>query len=94
MDKIFAKAFEAKAKSKKPDQPEAEKPKAPKEGKKSEVQKKAIKKPTKSKNVESNVNPSRRQKTDDGYVIYKEDELKLGTGGDTPDCPFDCKCCF
>ncbi|OJA10794.1 hypothetical protein AZE42_00309 [Rhizopogon vesiculosus] len=36
-----------------------------------------------------------RRKTDDGYNIYKEDELGISnTGGDTPQCPFDCNCCF
>ena len=25
--------------------------------------------------------------------MYKEDELKMGQGGDTPLCPFDCDCC-
>ncbi|KAG1885746.1 hypothetical protein F4604DRAFT_121232 [Suillus subluteus] len=36
-----------------------------------------------------------RRKTDDGFDIYKEDELGISnTGGDTPLCPFDCECCF
>ncbi|POY72159.1 hypothetical protein BMF94_4796 [Rhodotorula taiwanensis] len=35
-----------------------------------------------------------RQKTDDGLPIYNESELKIGLGGDTPLCPFDCTCCF
>lgn len=36
-----------------------------------------------------------RKRTEEGYVIYTEDELKLGTGGgDTELCPFDCDCCF
>lgn len=34
-----------------------------------------------------------RRKTDDGLTIYSESELKLGQGGDTPLCPFDCDCC-
>lgn len=34
-----------------------------------------------------------RRKTDDGLAIYSESELKLGQGGDTPLCPFDCDCC-
>ncbi|KAF4690776.1 hypothetical protein FOZ60_016862 [Perkinsus olseni] len=29
-----------------------------------------------------------------GYKIYTEEELKIGQGGNTPDCPFDCWCCF
>ncbi|GAA5886034.1 hypothetical protein JCM3774_001471 [Rhodotorula dairenensis] len=35
-----------------------------------------------------------RQKTDDGLPIYSTSELKIGLGGDTPLCPFDCTCCF
>ncbi|KAG8746835.1 hypothetical protein FRC10_003357 [Ceratobasidium sp. 414] len=35
-----------------------------------------------------------RRRTEEGYAIYKEDELGIGTeGGDTPLCPFDCDCC-
>eukprot|EP01130_Rhizamoeba_saxonica_P004134 TRINITY_DN1704_c0_g1_i1.p2 TRINITY_DN1704_c0_g1~~TRINITY_DN1704_c0_g1_i1.p2 ORF type:complete len:110 (+),score=30.09 TRINITY_DN1704_c0_g1_i1:3-332(+) len=32
--------------------------------------------------------------TEEGYRIYTLDELNIGKGGDTPDCPFDCQCCF
>lgn len=36
-----------------------------------------------------------RLKTDDGFQIYTDKELKIGEGeGDTKDCPFDCWCCF
>lgn len=37
-----------------------------------------------------------RQQTEDGYKIYTLEELGLdkAKGGDTPDCPFDCSCCF
>lgn len=35
-----------------------------------------------------------RPKTDDGLPIYTVEELKIGLGGDTPLCPFDCNCCF
>eukprot|EP01084_Bolivina_argentea_P266547 452116_1 len=39
-----------------------------------------------------------RNKTLDGFTIYKNDEikktLKIGCGGNTKLCPFDCKCCF
>ncbi|KAI0307971.1 hypothetical protein B0F90DRAFT_1678964 [Multifurca ochricompacta] len=36
-----------------------------------------------------------RRKTEEGFSIYKEDELGINaeTGG-TPLCPFDCNCCF
>ncbi|KAI0068271.1 DUF1764-domain-containing protein [Artomyces pyxidatus] len=35
-----------------------------------------------------------RRKTEEGFSIYKEDELGiLDEGGDTPLCPFDCDCC-
>lgn len=32
-------------------------------------------------------------RTEEGFAIYSESELKLGKGGDTPLCPFDCTCC-
>ncbi|KIJ68294.1 hypothetical protein HYDPIDRAFT_106468 [Hydnomerulius pinastri MD-312] len=53
----------------------------------------------KSKEDEERFRDSRgsgpRRKTDDGYNIYKEDELGITSGGgDTPLCPFDCECCF
>ena len=33
------------------------------------------------------------KQTADGFTMYNEDELKIGQGGDTPLCPFDCDCC-
>jgi hypothetical protein len=36
-----------------------------------------------------------RKYTEEGYPVYTEEELGLNkAGGDTPDCPFDCNCCF
>ncbi|KAF8167957.1 hypothetical protein B0H34DRAFT_792623 [Crassisporium funariophilum] len=36
---------------------------------------------------------SDRRKTEEGWSVYKEDELGIGDqGGDTPLCPFDCEC--
>jgi len=36
-----------------------------------------------------------RKKTEEGYRVFKEDELGITEeGGGTPDCPFDCNCCF
>ncbi|KAJ7169684.1 hypothetical protein C8R46DRAFT_1089652 [Mycena filopes] len=36
-----------------------------------------------------------RRKTEEGFLIYKEDELGIGDeGGQTDLCPFDCQCCF
>ncbi|BGP17709.1 hypothetical protein JCM10213_005289 [Rhodosporidiobolus nylandii] len=35
-----------------------------------------------------------RRKTEDGLPIYDTTELKIGLGGDTELCPFDCDCCF
>ncbi|KAL8287678.1 hypothetical protein RQP46_003536 [Phenoliferia psychrophenolica] len=46
---------------------------------------------------ESNFMDSRgtnRRRTDDGLAIYDIAELKIGLGGDTELCPFDCECCF
>ena len=64
---------------------------------------KAIKKPEKTKPVKIvEQKPDKkeadkkkpRKYTEDGLKIYTMDELKIGLGGDTPDCPFDCNCCF
>lgn len=36
-----------------------------------------------------------RPLTADGLPIYQLWELNISTtGGDSPDCPFDCECCF
>jgi hypothetical protein len=35
-----------------------------------------------------------RKMTEDGFKVYTEEELGIGKGGDTEDCPFDCKCCY
>jgi len=36
----------------------------------------------------------RRPTTAEGFPIYTATEMRVGQGGDTPDCPFDCQCCF
>ncbi|KRX02909.1 hypothetical protein PPERSA_13163 [Pseudocohnilembus persalinus] len=41
-----------------------------------------------------NASSSNRRKTEEGYNVYTEEELKLGQGGGTKDCPFDCWCCY
>ncbi|KAI0815153.1 hypothetical protein BC629DRAFT_1588829 [Irpex lacteus] len=60
----------------------------------------AVKKPKKKgdKEDEERFKDSRgtgpRRKTEEGFLIFKEDELGIsGEGGDTPLCPFDCQCC-
>ena len=35
-----------------------------------------------------------RKRTEEGYRIFHEDELKINRGGGTPLCPFDCQSCF
>ena len=35
-----------------------------------------------------------RALTEDGYPIFTPKELKIGLGGGTNLCPFDCNCCF
>ena len=32
--------------------------------------------------------------TEEGWKVYTPEELNIGLGGDTPECPFDCNCCF
>lgn len=43
--------------------------------------------------AELGLEPARRLDKD-GWPIYTEEELKIGQGGDTELCPFDCDCCF
>ena len=35
-----------------------------------------------------------RKRTEEGFLVYTEEELGIGKGGNTEDCPFDCDCCF
>ena len=65
---------------------------------------KAIKKP--EKDVKKDAKPVKFEKptvtkkegprkyTEEGFKIYSAAELKMGQGGNTEDCPFDCDCCF
>uniref|UniRef100_A0A0G4HK08 DUF1764 domain-containing protein n=1 Tax=Chromera velia CCMP2878 TaxID=1169474 RepID=A0A0G4HK08_9ALVE len=50
----------------------------------------------KPKNIDEDLGlqTKERKYTEEGYPIYTEEELKIGQGGGTPDCPFDCWCCF
>ena len=57
------------------------------------------KKPTKkTKNPPKNsakAGKTKKTKKSDGEVkVYTEEELKIGQGGHTDKCPFDCDCCF
>jgi len=35
-----------------------------------------------------------RRRVEEGLPVYTEDELNIGKGGGTKECPFDCDCCF
>jgi hypothetical protein len=35
----------------------------------------------------------KRRKIDE-LDLYSTEELNIGKGGDTEDCPFDCQCCY
>mmetsp|Transcript_15169 Transcript_15169/g.22620 ORF Transcript_15169/g.22620 Transcript_15169/m.22620 type:complete len:81 (-) Transcript_15169:234-476(-) len=35
-----------------------------------------------------------RRTSGDGLRIFKTHLLKIGDGGGTPQCPWDCQCCF
>eukprot|EP01128_Nolandella_sp_AFSM9_P004561 TRINITY_DN2062_c0_g1_i1.p1 TRINITY_DN2062_c0_g1~~TRINITY_DN2062_c0_g1_i1.p1 ORF type:complete len:136 (+),score=45.22 TRINITY_DN2062_c0_g1_i1:479-886(+) len=43
---------------------------------------------------DSRGNNSSSRYTEEGYPIFTKEQLKIGEGGDTDLCPFDCKCCF
>lgn len=40
------------------------------------------------------INRKTRALTEDGLPIFTPKELKIGLGGGTDLCPFDCNCCF
>jgi hypothetical protein len=51
----------------------------------------------KSPNMPDIINPEapvERIDPETGYPVYKAHLLKVGEGGGTPLCPFDCNCCF
>jgi hypothetical protein len=51
----------------------------------------------KSPNMPQIVNPEapvERIDPETGFPVYKAHLLKVGEGGGTPLCPFDCNCCF
>ncbi|GLU01498.1 hypothetical protein SLE2022_188050 [Rubroshorea leprosula] len=90
IDEIFA-----GKKRKRPEQEKTEKPKVD-EGSKPKSNKKNK---DKSKGVREGgcVDPAKpRKRTEDGLIIYTEQELGLNkaAAGGTPLCPFDCDCCF
>lgn len=33
-------------------------------------------------------------RVESGMKIYNEEQLNIGKGGNTPQCPIDCSCCF
>ncbi|CDH51647.1 predicted protein [Lichtheimia corymbifera JMRC:FSU:9682] len=35
-----------------------------------------------------------KRTTEDGYPLYDVKDLRIGEGKDTPQCPFDCDCCY
>lgn len=39
-------------------------------------------------------NPELAKYTEEGFRIYSTAELKIGQGGRTDQCPFECSCCF
>ncbi|KAG2318641.1 hypothetical protein Bca52824_011854 [Brassica carinata] len=44
----------------------------------------------------SNPKTGPRKRTEDGLLVFTEDELGINkaNAGNTPLCPFDCQCCF
>ena len=61
---------------------------------KSEVKNKLIRSAKRTKNELKEKRKKVKRETEDGIRIYSEKELKIGEGGNTSQCPFDCDCCF
>jgi hypothetical protein len=48
-----------------------------------------------AKDQESKIEkPKATRFTEEGFKIYTTEDLNIGNGKDTEDCPFDCNCCF
>lgn len=68
--------------------------------KRAQIDRKETKKASQKKSLISRpmiVNPEapiERIDKETGYPVYKAHLLKVGEGGGTPLCPFDCNCCF
>lgn len=84
LDKLFG-----KKKKKQDSQPKADEQPTPKLAKAIKKKDKSIEKPVSAPKAKGSF-----KRTEDGLRIYSLDELNVGKGGDTEDCPFDCKCCF
>ena len=57
-----------------------------------EIQK--VLKQSEAKKKQQNPQPKLLRYDPDGLPIYTEESLRIDTGGETADCPFDCWCCF
>lgn len=94
IDEIFAGQKRKKSEAEKVEKPDEDVNKKPKKTKK----KKNIKKKTKESDGGDFADPPShpRKRTEDGLVIYTEEELGINKSdaGSTPLCPFDCSCCF
>ena len=56
--------------------------------------KKMLKKMNKQEEKEQKKGNKKVKYTQDGLRIYNTEELGIGKGGETDQCPFDCDCCF
>ncbi|EPZ33255.1 hypothetical protein ROZALSC1DRAFT_27080 [Rozella allomycis CSF55] len=81
----------------------AKKKKGPKESSDADTGSKLVsgipnKKEIKKKQLEDDFFDARGLKPkkfmDDGLPLFDAKDLKIGMGGNTPLCPFDCKCCY
>ncbi|CAK63756.1 unnamed protein product (macronuclear) [Paramecium tetraurelia] len=82
-----------------PDQVQNEQGNQEQKQKKSEKSKKtqnpqAAKNPQAKRFQNSKQEQSKTKYTEEGYKVYSTDDLKIGKGGNTNLCPFDCECCF
>lgn len=96
LDQLFSKKHKKEIEKK---HEEEEKKKDPngeieKERKKVKVQKQMIKIQREQVKEEKRQSGGKVKITEDGYKVYTSEELGLGKGGNTDDCPFDCDCCF
>jgi len=96
IDDLFGKIKESKLESKEKQKKHEEMQKEVKEASKSETRNlpRGLILPEGVNFIISPEAPLERIDKESGLPVYKAHLLKVGEGGGTPLCPFDCECCF
>lgn len=89
LDQIFAQKKESAGSQKKKESARALQKKEP-----ASLQKPHSKEAHPAYSIRKESTKNRAEYTAEGFRIYTAEELNVGKGGSTAECPFDCSCCF